>query len=83
MGRCAGRELLREVPRHHEPREHRQDEAPDYGHKPLRARQLGPLKQRVQHAAILGAGRAKHKAGCGAVVGQLGVVRSLYGHLSQ
>jgi hypothetical protein len=43
--------LLREVPRHHEPHEHREDDAPDHGRKPLRARQPGPLKQRVQHAA--------------------------------
>ena len=43
--------LLREVPRHHEPRDHREGDAADHGRKQLRARQPGPLKQRVQHAA--------------------------------
>jgi hypothetical protein len=51
MRRCAGRGLLREVPRHHEPCEHREGDAADHGRKQLRARQPGPLKQRVQHAA--------------------------------
>jgi hypothetical protein len=59
--------LLREVPCHQEPHEHREDDAADHGRKQLRARQPGPLIQRVQHAAILGAGRAKHKARRGAM----------------
>jgi hypothetical protein len=62
LWRCAGSGLLREEPRHHEPREHREDDAANHGRKQLRARQPGPLKQRVQHAAHSRSGPAKHKA---------------------
>jgi hypothetical protein len=47
--------LLREVPRHQEPHEHREDDPADHGRKQLRARQPSQIKQRVQqrvqHAA--------------------------------
>ena len=61
--RYASSGLLREVPRHHEPHEHREDDPADHGRKQLRARQPGQIKQRVQHAANSRSGTIQPQGG--------------------